>query len=104
MMFNYSKDTRPKPNGHYATINRKRYATVLVDNVQRFPQNRIIRDLLDAAQAGQKLDLNGIAIRAANGAYCKEEMRELYRLIGYSVCGFSEVFEDDKIGSSMWKR
>lgn len=102
MKFSWHPDNRPKPKG-YATINRKRFPTVLVDKVQRFPANRIIRDLVDAARDGLKLDLNEIAIRAAKGMYSKEEMHELYRLIGYSVCGFSEVFEDDRIGSSMWK-
>lgn len=104
MQLDWKDDDRPKPNGHYATINRKRFPTVLVDKVQRFPENRIIRDLVDAARDGKKLDLNEIAIRAHRGNYCKAEMHELYRLIGYSVCGFSEVFEDDSIGSSMWKQ
>ena len=103
MDFTWSQDNRPKPNGHYATINRKRYPTVTVEKVQRFPANRIIRDLVDAARDGRKLDLNEIITRAADGAYCKEEMHELYRLMGYSVCGFSEVFETDSIGSSTWK-
>jgi hypothetical protein len=102
MQFPWHPDNRLKPNGHYATINRKRYPTVLVDKVQRFPANRIIRDLVDAGREGRKLDLNEIVSRAAQGAYSKEEMHELYRLMGYSVCGFSEVFEDDSIGSSMW--
>jgi len=102
MQFHYHPDNRPKPKG-WATINRKRYPTVLVEKVQRFPANRIIRDLVDVARDGRKMDLNEIVIRAAHGAYCKEEMHELYRLMGYSVCGFSEVFEDDLIGSSMWK-
>lgn len=96
------RDTRPKANG-WAKINGVKYDTVLVDKVQRFQENRIIRDLVDAAKDGKKLNLNDIAVRAAQGAYCKAEMHELHRLIGYSVCGFSEVFEDDKIDSSMWK-
>jgi len=97
-----SKDTRPKPDGHFARINRKKYPTVTVDNVQRFPENRIICDLLDAATQGRLLSLNEIVIRAARGYYCKEEMHELYRMIGYSVCGFAEIFEDDSVSSDLW--
>jgi hypothetical protein len=102
MEFRWHPDNRPKLNGHYATINRKRYPTVTVDRVQRFRANRIVRDLLDAARDGHKLDMNMIIVRAAHGDYCKEEMHELYRLIGYSVCGFSEVFEGDSVGSDLW--
>lgn len=103
MELDWYPDNRPKPDGHYARINRKRYPTVMVGKVQRFQVNRIIRDLLDAAREGRKLDLNDIAVRAGNGGYCKEEMHELYRLIGYSVCGFADVFVDDSVGSDLWK-
>jgi hypothetical protein len=102
MQVEWHEDDRPKPDGHYATINRKRFPTVTVSKVQRFRSNRVVRDLLDAARQGRKLDLNEIAIRAGHGAYSKDEMHELYRLIGYSVCGFSEAFEDDSIGSDLW--
>ncbi len=103
MQLAWKKDARPKPKG-WAKINGVKYPTVLVGKpaVQRFPINRVIRDLVDAAGSGTKLDLTQIAVRAHEGLYSKAEMHELYRLIGYSVCGFSEVFEDDKIDSSMW--
>ena len=102
MHITWKKDKRPKLDGHYAKINRKKYPTVTVDKVQKFPANSIIRDLVNAARHGVKLDLNEIAIRASHGVYCKEEMHELYRLMGYSVNGFEEVFEDDKINSDLW--
>lgn len=96
------RDNRPKTKG-WATVNGVKYDTVLVGGVQRFRANRIVRDLVNAACEGKKLDLNEIALRAARGGYSKAEMQELYRLMGYSVCGFSEVFESDKIDSSLWK-
>ena len=103
MLITWGKDTRPKPDGHFATINRKKFPTVTRDDkVQRFPENRIIRDLLDTARNGLKLDLNEIVIRASKGIYCKEEMHEFYRLLGYSVHGFEEIFEDDNISSDLW--
>lgn len=106
----WHKDNRPRYSKETATINGKTFKTILREEavsangrVQRFKTNRVIRDLLDAATAAKKLDLNDIWIRAAKGAYCKAEMQQFYRLIGYSVCGFSEVFVDDEVGSSMWK-
>lgn len=95
-------DNRPKLDGHYATINRKRHPTVIIQKDQHFQPNRIIHDLLEAVREGKKFGLGEIWDRARQGAYCKEEMHELYRLIGYSVKGFEEVFETDSIGSDLW--
>jgi hypothetical protein len=105
----WHKDNRPGHSRETAIVNGKNFKTILIDGedgqtVQRFRPNRIVRDLVDAAREGKKLDLNDLWIRAARGAYCKAEMHQLYRLIGYSICGFSEVFEDDEVDSSMWKK
>lgn len=89
---------------NYATINRKRFKTVMVDGVQRFPVNRIVRTLLDRAKEGKKYDLNEIMSRYCMGEFSKDEMHEFYRLIGYSVCGFSEVFDEDSVSSPVWKK
>jgi hypothetical protein len=104
MDLDWKPDNRPDHDGHYAEINGKKFYTVTIDRVQRFPENRVISDLVDAAREGRKLDLNEIVIRAASGRYCKDELHELYRLIGYSISGFEEVFETDEISSDMWKK
>ena len=98
----WTKDTRRYKGT--ATISGKKYRTVMDGTVQRFKSNRVISVILDSASAGLKLDLNEIWIMAQNGCYSKEEMMELYRLIGYSVCGFSEVFAQCSVESSLWKK
>lgn len=102
----WHKDNRPRYSKETATVNGRVFPTVLIQlegKVQRFRANRIVRDLLDAATKGKKLDLNEIWITAHKGGYSRDEMHELYRLIGYSICGFSEVFLGDRVDSSMWK-
>lgn len=98
------KDNRPQPDGHWAKINGKKFMTVTVGGVQRFQENRIVRAFLTAASEGKRLTLNDILVGLDQGAYCREEAHEFYRLIGYSVSGFEEVFEDDLIDSDWWRK
>lgn len=85
-------------------ISGKEYDTVMVDGVQRFPQNKIIRDLLDHATEYGKFGMNEIARDTHLKKYSPAERRELYRLVGYSVCGYAEIFEHDKIENPLWKK
>lgn len=67
-----------------------------VDGVQRYRRNRIIDDLVTAANEGRRgADLNQIAIKVQIGEYSEAERAELYRLIGYSLCGFEDVFSGE---------
>lgn len=69
-----------------------------VDGVLRFRRNRIINDLVDAAsgiRAPGPMDLNAIKVRTDRGGYTVEEMKELYRLTGYTVSGFDDVFPSE---------
>ena len=86
----------------WAEVDGVRYKTEIIDGIQRFPENPIIRDLLSAAsdRANPGLDLNEIARRG----YRDQDRQELYRLIGYSVCGFADAFPDAKVDSSCWKK
>lgn len=65
----------------------------VVDGVERFRRNRIVDDLVEAASA-RRLgpDLNRIARDTALGRYTREERGELNRLIGYSLCGFADLY------------
>ena len=60
-----------------------------IDGVERFRRNRIIHDLVDAMRP-----LNTIAHRVTMGHYTREEQAELYRLLGYSLDGFADVFPE----------
>lgn len=92
MHIEWPKDNRPKSK-RTITVNGKRYpAYVDPAGRLRFVANRCIDDLIN-----EKLDFNALWGRARSGCYSKAEMHELYRLIGSSECGFSEIFEDDKV-------
>lgn len=66
-----------------------------VDNVVRYRRNRIIDDLVTATIHGRVgPNLNDIAVAVQLGKYTEGERAELYRLIGYSLSGFEDVFAD----------
>ncbi len=94
-----------KKDDNYALINGERFETVLdKKGVQRFPVNRVVNHLLGVAHLGNKCDLNQIALMHSNDMFTDEEMLEFYRLMGYSVCGYTEVWSDRgvDIWSPMW--
>ncbi len=74
-------------NKHYPLVEDRH-------GVERLPENRIIKDLLDAARDGKKLDLNDISERYHNERYTLDEYIGLYTQIGYSVGGFWDIFEE----------
>jgi len=107
MDIRWSKDNRPKLSKETATVNGRVFPLILVErgedkDVPAFQQNRIVRALLDAASHGKKLDLNDIWGSAGQGAYCKDEMLEFYRLIGYTMSGYGEIFGHEKLNCTMW--
>jgi divalent metal cation (Fe/Co/Zn/Cd) transporter len=53
----------------------------------RFKVNKIVELLLDTS----KLDLNDIAMMNARGIFNKDDYDQLMQLIGYSVCGYSDL-------------
>jgi len=61
---------------------------VLVDGVERYKANPIIRFLLDEATAGRQCDLN----RIWTSGFSRADLQEFYQLIGYSVSGYGDVF------------
>jgi len=66
-----------------------------IDGVERFRRNRIINDLVDAARVGKVgRNLSQITVAVDRGTYTHEERAELYRLIGYSIDGFADVFPE----------
>ncbi len=56
------------------------------DGILRFKENKIVRDLLAYATA-RGFSLNEIARKD----YTKEDRQQLAQLIGYSLCGYSEL-------------
>ncbi len=67
-------------------------AEILDDNVLRFRRNRIVDDLHEKERARNPSHMTDIADAIHNGWYNQEERKEYYRLIGYSACGYDEIF------------
>jgi len=98
------KNAKPGPK---VKINGVKYDTVMIGKVQRFPENQVVRRLLDeATKRGYSLN----DMWAANEynrnrrSSAANDMRTLYRLIGISVCGYAEVFGNDEIDNPLWKK
>lgn len=108
MDIDWQKDTRDPLSKETATINGKVFPVEMWTHpgddfaTPRFQPNRIVRDVLDAASKGAKFDLNDIWGHARNGDYCKEEMLEFYRLIGYPMSGYAEIFAPENLNCSVW--
>lgn len=94
-------------------INGKEIETVIdKGGVQRLPSNRIFRYLICDGGSYKKsdgfnlakFDLNALWIDMHNKKYTKVEVRQLYQNIGYSVCGYAEVFPRDKIENPLWDK
>lgn len=66
------------------------------DGVVRFQENRIVSRLVKAAEKGQRLNINDIAICAAQGMYTDAEQMQLAQLIGYNVSGFGDLSYADR--------
>lgn len=108
MDIDWAKDTRPALTKETATINGGVFPLIMWKRpgddreTPKFRPNRIVDNLLDAASKGAKFDLNAIWGKAGNGDYCKEEMLEFYRLIGYTMSGYSEIFAPEDLNCSVW--
>jgi hypothetical protein len=73
------------------------HRVVMVGGVERYRQNRIVRDLIDRVRDSRNgMDLNCISRDQQRGHYTLDERKELYRLSGYSLCGFEDVFAVDE--------
>lgn len=69
--------------------------TVVEDGVRRFKRNWAVSLMADAASRGRKFDLNDLWMIYDS---CKskerlEQLKDFYRMLGYSVCGFHEIFD-----------
>ena len=57
------------------------------DGVIRFKQNAIIDWLFET----RKLDLNEVAVLAAQGKFNSEDQMQIAQLLGYSVSGYGDL-------------
>lgn len=77
------------------TIDGQKYATIMDnDGVQRFPQNRIIRYLLDS---NPTVGLDDLWNMLDAGMISRTELMKFYMQIGYTLSGFEELFSNSEI-------
>lgn len=87
----YFKDLDKKTQDAYDWLdeNSRRYPLQVLHGVLRFKGNRAVRFA--------SFDLNAMWLEAQRNEWPVEEMMEFYRMLGYSLCGFSEIFTDELI-------
>jgi hypothetical protein len=72
------------------------------DGVQRFRQNGALCWFVETATAGYRADMDELAFACHLGVFSKEDYAEIYRLLGYPVSDFREIFEDAEIENPIW--
>ncbi len=72
-----------------------RVGTVVEDGVRRYKRNWAVSLMADAAMHGRKFDLNDLwRIYAEIRTPARlEELKVFYKMLGYSVTGFHEIFD-----------
>lgn len=83
-------------------INGERVLTTIdADGVQRLPNDRVVSELFESGA----LDLNRLAVAVKVRHTCSEATRRwVYQRLGYSVCGYSEVFPHDEIDNPLLEK
>ena len=87
------RDLPPTTREDYAELDDESKSCPLVideHGTVRFKRNRVIDGAFDAGL----LDLNGIWENMVTNNLPMEDMMQLYRMLGYSLSGFMEVFID----------
>ena len=71
---------------HYNDVELNDHPVIWTDNVIRFRSSSLQYWLKE------HVSLNDLWIEYANKRFTKEEVMQFYRDIGYSLCGFTEIF------------
>jgi hypothetical protein len=80
---------------------RRRKTVIDAEGVQRFPRNKLMCYLYDR-HPGQMNDLWIAYQNGGPGAPTFEELMRFHMQIGYSVCGFADVFPKASIFNPLW--
>ena len=82
-------------------IDGKEYETTIINDVQRFKTNSVIRYLVDSKQ----VDLNRLSADYQEGEFTKKDYMEFVMMLGYSVSGLLDLehFNDVEIYNPLWE-
>jgi hypothetical protein len=92
-------------------VGGQEYETVVVNGIQRFvedkhnPLYRRLRSRYDGVinPDGDIADLNEMTVMAAKGKISPREYAEFNMALGYSVCGFADIFDSTfHIDNPLW--
>jgi len=72
--------------------------TVDKRGVQVLPNHRVIRALMENA----RVDLGKLMELVTQGCIPENDIRFIYQNIGYSVCGYADMFPGDEIENPLW--
>ncbi len=80
------------------------YKTYITNGVQRFYQNKAIDFLTEEHNGKRSIDLNDLCRDYYNNKFPQRDYAEVMMMLGYSVCGFSELssFHDMQLINPIW--
>jgi hypothetical protein len=64
-------------------------------HIWRFKHNALMRAMIE--DDGFRVSLNDIWIKYARKRFTSEELMKFYMQIGYSLCGFCDIFDSNEI-------
>lgn len=80
-------------------INGVEIETVIDERgVQRLPRNKVIDFMMDC----HFHNYNWLAEEVYKGRFSQEERRMIYQNVGYSLCGYMDVFTEDEVENPLW--
>jgi hypothetical protein len=81
-------DLAPKQKADYELLDdaSRAHPLEVKDGVLRFVSNRAVRYAVD------RIDLNDMAKEANRNEWPLEDLMTFYRMMGYSLCGFLDIF------------
>jgi len=84
-------------------INGKEIETFIDESgFQRLPHNKIIGYLTRHDKTF--FDYNELWDMVGEGLFSMDDARLIYQNNGYTVCGYSEIFDKDKIENPLWEK
>ena len=84
------KDLPRETKKTYARLDHvsKQYPLEFIDGVLRFKRNVAIQYCID------HISLNDMWVESSRNRWPITDLMTIYRMMGYSLCGFMEIFED----------
>jgi predicted nucleic acid-binding protein len=70
-------------------------------HIWRFKHNALMSAMVE--EDGFRVSLNDVWVKYARKRFTKEELMKFYMQIGYSLCGFNDIFDSNEIAEMIKK-